>query len=583
LRRRCNLRANKASTSSRLLFLLDFAALLRGGHGMSTPLTIDAPLRGWAQAEEIALVRRASTSLYARLRSIEWDARRALALHAEVAAHLPLYGNVRAGAWYVPGSSKRCFFKSADGHYSQWGVSTRRPNVAFLRDAVEAGGAVVVDVTRAGKVWPDALSKTLPMWCAIISALAAGLLPGDSKLQEMLYLHPSVPKSEEAAIRRLLPSILQTWQESGLNLCDLVPGLCWAGETDGAASAVVRCLWACADTKSLWEDGVPHPRRLGYFPILCVSASPPLPVGARSFVEADSMAVEGAPTETISGVLFPLRATGFAYVQGAGDDEESWSCGLTPSVFWHNRCRLLAYTAERQNAALGDSSFLDGLQAVVAAGEACNTSPARVSIETKGVEVSRTLRTARLRVVASAPGTLTSDTLAAVEQAPPLSPVLVLSYSLDTESESTFLAEASGTAKKRVSVFRMVDSRGKPDYKHAVRRNLAACLATLRSRLSMPQIAGEREGSAFGTILCDSGDGDWATAVAVAWTAWHCSPDLDSLCEESLPDAGHPPSVGKQRLRQIVLRLASERADLVLSRRSSQQLNSFFSSSAFSR
>ena len=33
---------------------------------------------------------------------------------------------------------------------------------------------------------------------------------------------------------------------------------------------------------------------------------------------------------------------GWTYVQGAGDDEEAWSCGLTPAQFWLHSERLLS-------------------------------------------------------------------------------------------------------------------------------------------------------------------------------------------------------------------------------------------------
>lgn len=34
------------------------------------------------------------------------------------------------------------------------------------------------------------------------------------------------------------------------------------------------------------------------------------------------------------------------YIQGAGDDNETWSCGLTPQLFWQYRQRLLSATEE---------------------------------------------------------------------------------------------------------------------------------------------------------------------------------------------------------------------------------------------
>lgn len=34
------------------------------------------------------------------------------------------------------------------------------------------------------------------------------------------------------------------------------------------------------------------------------------------------------------------------YIQGAGDDNEAWSCGLTPQLFWQSRQQLLSATEE---------------------------------------------------------------------------------------------------------------------------------------------------------------------------------------------------------------------------------------------
>src|SRR5271170_2499410 len=40
------------------------------------------------------------------------------------------------------------------------------------------------------------------------------------------------------------------------------------------------------------------------------------------------------------------RIDGFVYVQGAADDEEAWSHGLTSSQFWNNNEMLLNCTRE---------------------------------------------------------------------------------------------------------------------------------------------------------------------------------------------------------------------------------------------
>lgn len=40
------------------------------------------------------------------------------------------------------------------------------------------------------------------------------------------------------------------------------------------------------------------------------------------------------------------EASESGYIQGAGDDSESWSHGLTPAVFWHHKQMLLATSEE---------------------------------------------------------------------------------------------------------------------------------------------------------------------------------------------------------------------------------------------
>jgi len=52
------------------------------------------------------------------------------------------------------------------------------------------------------------------------------------------------------------------------------------------------------------------------------------------------------------------RSAGFTYVQGSGDDHESWSRGLTPEMYWKNKEYLLS---------LSRSTLLEGISALLAA------------------------------------------------------------------------------------------------------------------------------------------------------------------------------------------------------------------------
>ena len=45
-----------------------------------------------------------------------------------------------------------CYFKSTDGHNNNWSFSTVRLNLHVAEAAAAAGGALLVDATRRGKV-----------------------------------------------------------------------------------------------------------------------------------------------------------------------------------------------------------------------------------------------------------------------------------------------------------------------------------------------------------------------------------------------------------------------------------------------
>ena len=134
---------------------------------------------------------------------------------AEAAAlypSLPLVANMRAGAWYAQGARRlqqqrvrdwegaasagaaaavasapvsappgpsptsglaTACFKSNDGHHGQWSFSPTRLNWPLALLLAAEGGALLVDATRRGKRFPDALSKTAPCWCAVLNRAVA--------------------------------------------------------------------------------------------------------------------------------------------------------------------------------------------------------------------------------------------------------------------------------------------------------------------------------------------------------------------------------------------------------------------------
>ncbi|EAT76145.2 hypothetical protein SNOG_16447 [Parastagonospora nodorum SN15] len=142
----------------------------------------------------LSSLKRSALSIHNRLTSIISDSE--FVASVSEAYRLPLVANERCGSWYIPLERKAegVYFKSTDGHMSQWGFSLRRLNLQLLDVVQNHGGAVVVDSTRRGKSMPDALSKTIPIWCCVINRAVFG-----AEGQYAMYTPPQAVSSSEHA------------------------------------------------------------------------------------------------------------------------------------------------------------------------------------------------------------------------------------------------------------------------------------------------------------------------------------------------------------------------------------------------
>lgn len=308
-------------------------------------------------------LRRGERSLRNHLRSIVADARFVAGVRSlPPAFELPLFANQRCGAWYAPDADGAAYFKSTDGHVGTWAFSSTRLNTHFAGAAAAAGGALLVDATKAGKRFPDALTRTVPLWAAVVNAVLGvdgGVDPASSGAVHVCA--PSwMPPSERAQVEARAAAFASALPEGTraaitVHLRDrvsapLVPGwLCPRAPTAAAAAAsgstsrgtdgdgggadvdyefsVCDCVSrrrdistgpAPLDVAAFLGGGASDPggdcsdggRR--YIPLLCVSASRVVPDG-------------GDATSAHAG---------WTYIQGAGDDAESWARGLSPSQLW---------------------------------------------------------------------------------------------------------------------------------------------------------------------------------------------------------------------------------------------------------
>ncbi|KAI5285574.1 hypothetical protein KEM54_000461 [Ascosphaera aggregata] len=237
----------------------------------------------------LSSLRKSTLSVLNRLRSIEDDAQ--FVQHVSDHYGLPLIANERCGSWYIPPDRKAgsAYFKSTDGHTGQWKFSLRRLNLQLLDIIARNHGCVIVDSTRRGKSMPDALSKTIPIWCAVLNR--ALFLENASKHQ-VQFASNSLGASEESQIERRIDEFVTSFKGLKLDLDHL----------RSVAQKPIQLIWVTRESP---------------FPVLASGDDFHTVVLCSA-----SKRVHGA--EMSEG----------GYIQGAGDDAEAWAHGLTPPVFW---------------------------------------------------------------------------------------------------------------------------------------------------------------------------------------------------------------------------------------------------------
>ncbi|WFD21845.1 tRNA A64-2'-O-ribosylphosphate transferase [Malassezia equina] len=251
-------------------------------------------------------LRREQRDLWSRLASIAHDARYVEEV-CVACFPLPLIANLRCGAWYTDPARLlgTAYFKSTDGHMYGWDFSLKRANLHLAelieRHATQQAltGCILIDSTRRGKHFPDALAKTVPIWCAVLNRASARVHGTPTVCPPLATPLDAVARTEHAQIEARLDAWTDRLCQSDLR----VPRL---------SKPLVPVFAHAPD--------VPHlPTASHQHHIVLASVSPAV---------ADTASV-------------PPPSPGAVYVQGAGDDHEAWAEGLTPGLFWQHRAALL--------------------------------------------------------------------------------------------------------------------------------------------------------------------------------------------------------------------------------------------------
>ncbi|KAI4252935.1 MAG: hypothetical protein L6R42_007771 [Xanthoria sp. 1 TBL-2021] len=259
------------------------------------------PLASQNFSKTCSALKQFTLSVTNRLSSIHHDS----LFVQQVADHykLPLIANERCGSWYIPPQRKAgsTYFKSTDGHQGQWSFSTRRLNLQVLEVVGQYKGCIIVDSTRRGKSMPDALSKTIPIWCAVMNRLLF-----DDQGQNIGLQTPTavVAPSEQSQIEFRLDGFVADAKRLQIDTSILRQKL----------SGPLRPFFVTPDHPF---PNLPSQAQKPYHPVVCLTSS---------------HRVYGAENSEDN------------YIQGAGDDSESWSQGLTPAIFWRHKDTLMSAT-----------------------------------------------------------------------------------------------------------------------------------------------------------------------------------------------------------------------------------------------
>lgn len=161
---------------------------------------------------------------------------------------------------------------------------------------------------------PDALSKTIPIWCCVLNR---ALFPDRPEYHDIHVPPNAVSDSEKSQMLSRIPEGLEGLKQLKLDLAGLRAQI----------SRPLRPTWVTQETdlshyhmqadEDKDEEGGAGVRIFEeYRPVICCTSSKRMTGGEMS------------------------GHTG--YIQGAGDDTENWAHGLTPPVFWEHADQFLS-------------------------------------------------------------------------------------------------------------------------------------------------------------------------------------------------------------------------------------------------
>lgn len=214
---------------------------------------------------------------------------------------------------------------------------------------------------------PDALSKTIPIWIAVLNC---ALWPDDLEAGRLRTPRDVVSGSENAMMAERIERFVEDFRALGLDLQDL----------RRKVGRPMRARWVTPDSDL--EDLV----------------------GESEEEEGKEGRWNTIYLVTASRCISGTEASAGGYIQGSGDDTENWAHGLTPSIFWENKDILLETPEAKLSGLIERLVMKDGMRKLeVRKGdegkERFDAVPPTANLRVIAISALRELREDEVRIV----------------------------------------------------------------------------------------------------------------------------------------------------------------------------------------
>ncbi|ORX56180.1 initiator tRNA phosphoribosyl transferase [Hesseltinella vesiculosa] len=261
--------------------------------------------------QELDAISKDHKRIFNRLKSIVEDAQ-FIDQVIDTYPSMAIISNERCGSWYINRvkhpQTFSAYFKSTDGHMGQWDFNMRRANLHLVQVITDHRGGIVVDSTRRGKRIPDALAKTVPIWCCTLNRTICRYreLQGIDSPQDWDTSFHSLPsaisRSEHVQIEARIDAFVDKFWKYNVDIAPM----------ERLLQKPLRPFWLTPESNLS-------------FPIECMDVYPVICVSASQFIQDGGC----------------QGRDGYLYVQGSADDQEAWSLGLTARLFWQHHSPIL--------------------------------------------------------------------------------------------------------------------------------------------------------------------------------------------------------------------------------------------------